>query len=161
MCACLCVSLVFNHGGSWCNSGWLGLRLVAPCLVQLWSLAGLHTQPQTCSQECDNYCRRDCKKRQVPASPMNQQLLGNRERPRLIAQCSQDLLELLNLRVRLTGLVPQVFFFHTLSLMLSLSRNSFMPRCRLTRTEAGVSPVRVAISGPVIPSTSLKTSVSR
>ena len=36
-----------------------------------------------------------------------------------------------------------------------------MPRCRLTRTDAAVKPVRSAISGPVKPSTSRRTSVSR
>ena len=36
-----------------------------------------------------------------------------------------------------------------------------MPRCRFTRTDAGVSPERSAISAPLMPSTSLMSSVSR
>ena len=36
-----------------------------------------------------------------------------------------------------------------------------MPRCRLTRTDPAVRPVRAAISGPVMPSTSRSVNVSR
>src|ERR1035437_10116317 len=44
---------------------------------------------------------------------------------------------------------------------LSFARSWCMPRCRLTRTEPGVRPVRAAISGPVMPSTSRRINVSR
>ena len=43
----------------------------------------------------------------------------------------------------------------------SRARSNFMPRCRFTRTDAGVSPVRSAISGPVMPSIRRSANVSR
>ena len=61
--------------------------------------------------------------------------------------------------------VPQIVVVHGVhgihASAPSRSRSCFMPRWRFTRTDAGVRPVRAAISGPVIPSTSRSTSVSR
>ena len=67
--------------------------------------------------------------------------------------------QLRNFRVRLSRAVPEILIVHTL--IPNFSRSSFIPRCRLTRTESGVRPVRSAISGPVRPSTRRRTSVSR
>src|SRR5829696_6004973 len=69
----------------------------------------------------------------------------------LITQATQNLFQLLYLRIGLTSLVPQIIFFHKPSINPSRSRSCFMPRCRLTRTDAAVRPVRAAISGPVMP----------
>ena len=64
--------------------------------------------------------------------------------------------------------IPEILVVHRIhqrvlvaAVPSSACRKSFMPRHRLTRTESGVRPVRRAISGPVIPSTSRRTSVSR
>ena len=70
-------------------------------------------------------------------------------------QRRQQLLQPLDLRIGRSRTVPQVVFSH------SNSRNIFIPRQRFTRTDSGVSPVRAAISGPVIPSTRRRISVSR
>src|ERR1051325_10302919 len=82
----------------------------------------------------------------------------NFQRSRSITQSAEDFFKLLDLGIRFACLVPQVFAansHHEPSVKPSFPRNSFMPRCRLTRTDAAVSPGRAAISGPVIPSTSL------
>ena len=47
------------------------------------------------------------------------------------------------------------------SIRARFSRSICIPRCKFTRTDPAVSPVRSAISGPVIPSTNRKISVSR
>src|SRR5215472_2290127 len=48
-----------------------------------------------------------------------------------------------------------------LTLERKAARSCCIPRCKLTRTEPVVIPVRAAISGPVMPSTSRRISVSR
>src|SRR6266540_6055175 len=86
-----------------------------------------------------------------------------RER-RLVAIAHEQCLETHYLFVGRASAVPQVIGSRDLGILRpivsrvvvhrsSFSRSSFMPRCRFTRTDAGVSPVRSAISGPVIPST--------
>ena len=76
-----------------------------------------------------------------------------RRRRRGLREDVQGPLDPLDLRVA-APCVPEVVAH------VSFSRSSFMPRCRLTRTDPGVSPVRSAISSPVMPSTSRSTSVS-
>ena len=67
-----------------------------------------------------------------------------------------------DLRIRFAGPVPEIAVVHRAPRCASsASRSRFMPRWRLTRTDAGVRPVRSAISCPVMPSTSRSTSVSR
>src|SRR5205085_2873990 len=83
------------------------------------------------------------------------------ERLSLKTQAAKRLLKLFDVGVYLARPIPQIIVFHGRSSRPSFSRNSFMPRCRLTRTEAAVMPVRAAISGPVMPSTSRSTRVSR
>ena len=69
---------------------------------------------------------------------------------------------------RVARAIPEILVVHRIhqrvlvaAVPSSACRSSFMPRHRLTRTESGVSPVRLAISGPVMPSISRRTSVSR
>src|SRR4029450_8018668 len=80
-----------------------------------------------------------------------------------VTQLTEQGLEARHFRIRLTRTVPEIRVLVGLGLLhrSSFSRSIVMPRCRLTRTDAGVSPVRSAISGLVSPSTSLRTSVSR
>src|SRR5205085_2833221 len=90
---------------------------------------------------------------------------GQLERARLVAERAEQFFEPLNLFVRLARLVPQVVA-HKLycsfpPVPCSRARSNFMPRCMLTRTDAGASPVRTAISGPVMPSTKRKIKGSR
>src|SRR6202171_5621141 len=100
--------------------------------------------------------------------------LLERRRRLIVPVAAQRRFQFLNFRVRLSGAVPQIIVLHRLFLLAhvalnprlpaalsSLSRKSRMPRKRLTRTEPCVSPVRSAISGPVIPSTSRRMSGSR
>src|SRR5262249_37867941 len=77
---------------------------------------------------------------------------------------SEEVLEPADLRIRRTAAVPQVVVVvlaHPDPPWAILSRRSFIPRCRLTRTDPWVIPVREAISGPVIPSTRRRIKVSR
>src|SRR5882762_3073947 len=100
--------------------------------------------------------------------------LLERRRGLILPVAAQRRFQFLNFRVRLSGAVPQIIVLHRLFLLAhvalnpwlsaalsSFSRKSRMPRKRLTRTEPCVSPVRSAISGPVIPSTSRRMSGSR
>ncbi len=80
---------------------------------------------------------------------------SQRRRGRRLCEDAQSALEPLDVRIRIAALVPEVVGH------VSFSRSSFIPRCRFTRTDAAVSPVRSAISAPVIPSTSRSISVSR
>ena len=77
------------------------------------------------------------------------------------AKPAQKALEPLDLGVRLTRAIPKVIVSHARSSQSSFCRSCFIPRCRFTRTEAAVMPVRAAISSPVMPSTSRSMSVSR
>ena len=73
----------------------------------------------------------------------------------------KDIEKARHLGIRLAGAVPQIVALGCAAHDFSFSRSNFMPRCRFTRTEAGVSPVCTAISGPVSPSTSRRIKVSR
>ena len=61
-----------------------------------------------------------------------------------MTQLTQQRLETHDLRIRLAGTVPEIRALVGLGLLhrSSFSRSIVMPRCRLTRTDAGVSPVR-------------------
>src|SRR2546423_3569164 len=83
------------------------------------------------------------------------------ERSRLVAKLAEQPFEALDLFFALACLVPKVVAHTPRPFIPSLSRRSFIPRCRLTRTDAGCRPVRAAISGPVMPSTRRITNVSR
>ena len=74
------------------------------------------------------------------------------ERRVLVAIRLEQRLEADDLRIGLAGAVPQVVVVRRARRVVrhrfSFSRSIFMPRCRFTRTEPGVRPVRSAISGP-------------
>ena len=76
------------------------------------------------------------------------------------SKTAEHLLEPLRRRDRASP-EPSTDSRHSLACHPSFSRSSFIPRCRFTRTDAGVSPDRSAISAPLIPSTSRISSVSR
>src|SRR5207302_8430331 len=95
-----------------------------------------------------------------------------------VTEYGERFFETLHFRVGLAGGIPEVriaeFFAgcfaraHNFSADVPLlpprfraCRNCCIPRCKLTRTEPCVSPVRAAISGPVIPSTRRRISGSR
>ena len=60
-----------------------------------------------------------------------------------MAQRPEELLELLHVGVRSAATIPQDSRHARGALPSSRSRSCFIPRCRFTRTDAGVSPVRV------------------
>ena len=77
-------------------------------------------------------------------------------------QPAQQLLETLNVGIGRPRSVPQVIVVHGCAGSTpSCSRSIFIPRCRFTRTDPGVRPVRAAISSPVMPSTRRISRVSR
>src|SRR5581483_7473395 len=71
----------------------------------------------------------------------------------------QQMLQPLDLRIGHARLVPQIVAHARLR--ARASRSKCMPRCRFTRTEPSVRPVRSEISGPLMPSTRRRTRVSR
>ena len=75
-----------------------------------------------------------------------------------VAQRREGAFQARYFEVRRTVTVPQIIVVHFAS---SNSRNIFIPRHRLTRTESCVRPVCAAISGPVMPSTRRRINVSR
>src|ERR1700720_1819085 len=127
--------------------------------MRLSCLLATKREPQ--SRGDDHHRDRGGNRQRWKEHPSPSQLRGNRELPRLVTQRAENFFEPLNLRIGFSRSVPQVVVVHKRSLMPSFSRKSFMPRCKLTLTDAAVRPVRKAISGPVIPSTSRNTSVSR
>lgn len=80
-----------------------------------------------------------------------------------VAERPQQALETLDLGIRLAPLVEEIVTHDaaTFPSMPSLSRKSFIPRCKLMRTEPGSRPVTAAISGPLMPSHRRMTNVSR
>src|SRR5262245_56210601 len=113
------------------------------------SFTCLNTEPNTSRHKAKNYRGGDCQQPVKVSRAPSRHLCSQRELFRLISQPTQDLLKFLHFRIWLTCFVPQVVVVHFASSIASFSRRSFIPRCKFTRTDAGVRPVRAAISGPV------------
>src|SRR5207249_5740909 len=88
------------------------------------------------------------------------QVFGQFRRRAIGPERRKEAFETLHFGVRLPRAIPKIVVTHEASLPSNFSLRSFIPRCRFTRTDAGVSPVRSAISGPDIPSTRRRTRVS-
>src|SRR2546422_6405606 len=101
------------------------------------------------------------------ANPVQEPGAGRKFRSRApVTELAEHQFEPLDFGVRIARSVPKVIVVHGVCLVPCLYleswlRSSCMPRCKLTRTEPGVSPVRAAISVPVMPSTRRKIRVSR
>ena len=94
------------------------------------------------------------------ASLSQTQVFGQFRRRAIGPERRKEAFETLHFGVRLPRAIPKIVVTHEASLPSNFSLRSFIPRCRFTRTDAGVSPVRSAISGPDIPSTRRRTRVS-
>src|SRR5947207_3989595 len=128
--------------------------------------------------------RGNCQRRKESSTRPHLKAGGHCQWLRLVTQSAEETLEFLNLGVAFAGTIPKIIVFHnglshfqiTRPLPQAVltnsygraaapipifSRSIFTPRCKFTLTEAEVNPVRRAISGPVMPSTNLSTSVSR
>src|SRR3954464_1178582 len=78
--------------------------------------------------------------RSDPPSPHRPRRSGGRPYIVREAERREYLFQLYNLGIGGTGAVPQIVV-HRTSLPPSRSRNSFIPRNKLTRTESGFNPV--------------------
>src|SRR5205085_6131571 len=142
-----------------------GLILFAP-FVAARRAAAKHKQRARQNDEqqrgCDGEPRRAEQSRRAELTDVVPPDLRRQfESARAVSELTEQSFEPLDILVGLARLVPKVVAHTPRPLIPNRSRRSFMPRCRFTRTEAGCSPVRAAISGPVMPSTRRSTRVSR